>query len=355
MNFLRSIMMGSALVASLAVAALPGDAAAEKVIKLGHLNNDDPFENPAGAFGRVFANLVESATNGEIKVEIFPNGQLGKDFEIAQQVRDGVIQMSLASVGGLASHYPKIGVIDVAFAFPHISAVYDVFDGPFGKALARDIEMDVPEVKVLGYADTGGFFSISNSKHPVASLEDLEGLRIRTMTLESHQTLINALGAEAYPLAWAEVYSGLQTGVIDGQMNPVPIIAFSNFEEVQQYLTLTEHLFTPYTVLINKDFYDGLSDQEKYIVNYAAKSGVVASRGIARAIEASDRGLPKLAQKMEITALSVEDREKFRAAAQPAVIELIKSKYGARGEELLNLFLAEIDKAGQDEYMQSAP
>ena len=85
----------------------------------------------------MFKNIVESATNGEIKVEIFPNGQLGKDFEIAQQVRDGVIQASLASVGGLASHYPKIGVIDVAFAFPHISAVYDVFDGPFGEALAR--------------------------------------------------------------------------------------------------------------------------------------------------------------------------------------------------------------------------
>ncbi|MCB1970455.1 MAG: DctP family TRAP transporter solute-binding subunit [Geminicoccaceae bacterium] len=348
-------MLAGAVAAGLATGVLPSLASAEKVIKLGHLNNDDPFENPAGAFGRVFANIVESATNGEIKVEIFPNGQLGKDFEIAQQVRDGVIQMSLASVGGLASHYPKIGVIDVAFAFPQISSVYDVFDGPFGKALARDIETDVPEVKVLGFADTGGFFSITNSKHPVAHLDDLKGLRIRTMTLESHQTLINALGAEAYPLAWAEVYSGLQTGVIDGEMNPIPIIAFSNFEEVQKYLTLTEHLFTPYTVLMNADFYDSLTDQEKYIVNYAAKSGVVASRGIARAIEASDRGLPKLAEKMEITALSPEDREKFKEAAQPAVIELIKSKYGKSGEELLNLFLAEIDKAKQDEYMQSAP
>ena len=352
MNPIRLAAFGVAVATGLSLAAVPYEADAQKVLKMGHLNNDDPFENPAGAFGKVFKNIVESASNGEIKVEIFPNGQLGKDFEIAQQVRDGIIQMSLASVGGLASHYPKIGVIDVAFAFPHISAVYDVFDGPFGEALARDIEADLPEVVVLGFADTGGFFSITNSKKPVANLEDLEGLRIRTMTLESHQTLINSLGAEAYPLAWAEVYSGLQTGVIDGQMNPVPIIAFSNFDEVQGYLTLTEHLFTPYTILMNRTFYDSLTDEEKYIVHYAAKSGVVASRGIARAIEASDRGLPKLAAKMEINALSQEDREAFKAAAQPAVIELIKTAYGEKGEELLNLFLAEVDAARDRQYLQ---
>ncbi len=345
-----SRLLSTALAAGLALTALP--ATAEKVMKIGHLNVDDPFENPAGAFARVFKNIVESATNGEITIEIFPNGQLGKDFEIAQQVRDGVIQASLASVGGLASHYPKIGVIDVAFAFPHISTVYDVFDGPFGEALARDIEADLGDVKVLGFADTGGFFSITNSQKPVAKLDDLEGLRIRTMTLESHQTLINSLGAEAYPLAWAEVYSGLQTGVIDGQMNPIPIIANFNFEEVQGYLTLTEHLFTPYTILVNKGFYEGLSEEEQYILHYAAKSGIVASRGIARAIEASERGLPKLQEKMEIHALSPEDRDAFKQAAQPAVIELIKSAYGDKGEELLNLFLEEIDKAGEQVYLQ---
>lgn len=352
MGLMRKTLLGTALLGAALMTVMPGAALAQKVIKLGHLNNDDPFENPAGAFGKVFKNIVEGASNGEILVEIFPNGQLGKDFEIAQQVRDGIIQMSLASVGGLASHYPKIGVIDVAFAFPHISAVYDVFDGPFGQALAADIETDVPEVEVLGFADTGGFFSISNSKKPVATLEDIQGLRIRTMTLESHQTLINSLGAEAYPLAWAEVYSGLQTGVIDGQMNPVPIIAFSNFEEVQGYLTLTEHLFTPYTILMNQDFFSSLSEEEQYIVRYAANSGVVASRGIARAIEASERGLPKLAEKMQINALSQEDRQKFKEAAQPAVIDLIRSKYGDKGGELLDLFLAEVENAGNKQFME---
>jgi len=333
-------------------AALPLAAHAQKTLKMGHLNNEDPFDNPAGACGEVFENIVESASNGEIQVDIFPNGQLGKDFEIAQQVRDGIIQASLASVGGLASHYPKIGVIDVAFAFPHISATYEVFDGPFGKALARDIETDLGDVKVLGFADTGGFFSISNSQRPVAQLSDIEGLRIRTMTLESHQTLIQSLGAEAYPLAWAEVYSALQTGVVDGQMNPVPIIAFSNFQEVQGYLTLTNHLFTPYTFLMNKDFYESLTEAEKDIVHAAAQSCVVASRGIGRVIEASERGLPKLAESMEINALSPEDREAFKNAAQPAVIEYIRGTHGEKGAELLDLFLSEVEKAGQQDYMQ---
>ncbi len=107
---------------------------------------------------------------------------------------------------------------------------------------------------VLGFPDTGGFFAVTNSKHPIASLDDFDGIRIRTMTLPSHQTIIQALGAQAYPLSWGEVYSGLQTGVIDGQMNPVPIISFANFSEVQKYMTLTNHLFSPYTFMVNRDF-----------------------------------------------------------------------------------------------------
>ena len=107
----------------------------------------------------------------------------------------------------------------------------------------------------------GGFFAVTNSQRPIADLaDDFDGIRIRTMTLPSHQTIVQALGAEAYPLSWGEVYSGLQTGVIDGQMNPVPIISFANFAEVQKYMTLTNHLFSPYTFMMNRAFYEGLSD-----------------------------------------------------------------------------------------------
>lgn len=131
--------------------------AVTKVIKLHHLNKDDPFDNPTGAMATVFKSLVEAGTNGGIQVQTFPNGQLGKDAEVVQQVKSGVIQAGIHSVGGFASVYPMMGVIDIPFAFPNISATYEVFDGPFGQKLAADIEKKTG-LHVVGFGDSGGFF-----------------------------------------------------------------------------------------------------------------------------------------------------------------------------------------------------
>ncbi len=141
----RSSLVLAAIVMALSLLAIPyADAA--KVIKLHNLNKDDPFDNPTGAMATVFKSLMEAGTNGEITVQTFPNGQLGKDNEVVTQVKAGVIQSGIHSVGGFASIYPMIGVIDVPFAFPNISATYAVFDGPFGQKLAADIEAeDRPE------------------------------------------------------------------------------------------------------------------------------------------------------------------------------------------------------------------
>ncbi|PPC76471.1 C4-dicarboxylate ABC transporter substrate-binding protein [Pokkaliibacter plantistimulans] len=347
-------LMNKLAVGILATSVLtaPLMAHAEKVLRFGHDNKQDMFENPAAAFTGVFKNIVESASNGSIKVEIYPSNQLGSAKEHVQMVRDGVMQGTLASVGAMASYYPRIGVMNVPFAFDSNAATYEVLDGPFGKAMADDMEKQLGNVKVLGFPDTGGFFSITNSKRPITTLDDFKGVRIRTMTLPAHEKLIQSLGGEAYPLAWGEVYSALQTGVIDGQMNPVPTVTFAHFDEVQKYLTLTNHLFSPYTLLLNKDFYDSLTDDEKRIVSYAAESGIVASRGVSRVIEASDRGLVGLQKSMKINALSPEVRAKLRETSQPAVLEQIRQDIGADGEPMLDLFLDEVKKANAHNYMQ---
>ena len=204
---------------------------------------------------------------------------------------------------------------------------------------------------VLGFPDTGGFFAVTNSKHPIASLDDFDGIRIRTMTLPSHQTIIQALGAQAYPLSWGEVYSGLQTGVIDGQMNPVPIISFANFSEVQKYMTLTNHLFSPYTFMVNRDFFEGLSEEQQKTLRYAAESCVTASRGLSRIIEASDRGLAGLMDKMEVTALTADQRASMAAAAQPAFETHVAENLDPKANELLGLFKTEVQKANDSVYM----
>lgn len=322
------------------------------VIKFGHDNKTDPFENPAHACTAVFSNLVTAGTNGSVTIEVFGSNQLGTAAEHVQQVRDGIIQATLTSTGALASYYPRIDVLNLPFAFNGNEATYKVFDGPFGKALAKDIEDTLGDVVVLGFPDTGGFFAVTNSKHKIADLKDFEGIRVRTMTLPSHQKIMQSLGAEAYPLAWGEVYSGLQTGVIDGQMNPVPIISFANFAEVQKYMTLTNHLFSPYTFMINRAFYEGLSDSEKATLHTAAENCVVASRGLSRIIEASDRGLAGLMDKMEVTALTPEQRAAMSNATQPVFEAHVKENLDAKAVELLDLFKASVQEANATSYLE---
>ncbi|WP_424983578.1 DctP family TRAP transporter solute-binding subunit [Maritalea sp. S77] len=347
---LKKLALGLTLGAAI-VGAASSAFADTKILKFAHDNKTDPFENPAHACTAVFANIVEADTNGSIKVEVYPSNQLGSAAEHVQFIQDNVVQATLTSTGAISSYYPRIDVLNLAFAFDHNAATYEVFDGPFGTALAADIEATIPNSKVLGFPDTGGFFAITNSKRPIENLEDFEGIRVRTMTLPSHQKIIQAMGGEAYPLSWGEVYSGLQTGVIDGQMNPVPIISFANFSEVQDYMTLTNHLFSPYTFMMSKSFWDSLSEDEQRVVNYAAESCVTASRGLSRIIEASDRGLAGLMDKIEVTALSAEAREEFKAAAQPAVLKHVEEELGDEGVALLNQFKDAVEGANNSTYL----
>ncbi|WP_299422662.1 DctP family TRAP transporter solute-binding subunit [uncultured Shimia sp.] len=344
---MKTLIKGLAIAATMTATS----ASAGGVIKFGHDNKTDPFENPAHACTAVFSNIVTADTNGSVSVEVFGSNQLGSAAEHVQQVRDGIIQATLTSTGALASYYPRIDVLNLPFAFNGNASTYEVFDGDFGKELAADIEAELGDVVVLGFPDTGGFFAVTNSKHAIADLKDFEGIRIRTMTLPSHQKIMQSLGAEAYPLSWGEVYSGLQTGVIDGQMNPVPIISFANFAEVQKHMTLTNHLFSPYTFMINRAFYEGLSDSERATIHTAAENCVAASRGLSRIIEASDRGLAGLMDKIEVTALSDEQRAAMAGAAQPAFEAHVAENMDARAGELLAKFKAEVSAANAASYL----
>lgn len=337
--------------AALAGLLTASPAFAGGTIKFGHDNKADPFENPAHACTAVFSNILEAGTNGSVDVEVFGSNQLGSAAEHVQQVRDGILQATLTSTGALASYYPRIDVLNMPFAFSDNSATYELFDGPFGTALARDIEETLGDVVVLGFPDTGGFFAVTNSKRPIADLNDFEGVRVRTMGLPSHQKIMQALGAEAYPLAWGEVYSGLQTGVIDGQMNPVSIISFANFAEVQKYMTLTNHLFSPYTFMVNRAFYEGLSDHERTVMHQAAANCVTASRGISRIIEASDRGLAGLMEKMEVTALTAEQRAAMAEATQPVFEAHVQENLDEKAGELLELLKVNVGPANDDIYL----
>jgi tripartite ATP-independent transporter DctP family solute receptor len=342
MTVLKKLTTSTAV--ALLAASLAGPAlAAEVTIRVGHLNPADPFESHSGAMGAIFKSLVESASGGAIEVVLYPNGQLGKDDEVIQQVRDGIVESTISSAGGIAPHYPVVGVFDIPFAFPNIAVASRVIDqrSAFGKKFAAGLEAKTG-LKVLGMIDSGGFFAFSNSERPIQTVDDMKGLRIRTMTLPTHKAMVDSLGGQATPLPWAEVYTSLQTGVADGQMNPIPIIAFAKFDEVQKYLSISNHVITPYVWFMNKAFYDGLSAEHKAIVDWASEVATEAGRNMSRVIEASGKGLPKLAEKMEVNAIAPAELEKFAAAAQPAVRKLIEEKYGEEGKAMLDALLADI-------------
>jgi len=294
----------------------------------------------------VFKSLVETASGGTIEVKLYPNGQLGKDNEVIQQVRDGIVESTISSSGGIAQHYPLVGIFDIPFAFPNIAVASRVIDqrSDFGKKFTHDLEQKTG-LKVLGMIDSGGFFEFTNSKRPIRTVADMKGLRIRTMTVPTQETIISSLGGKPTPLPWAEVYTALQTSVADGEMNPIPIIAFAKFDEVQKYLSITNHLITPYIWIMNRQFYDGLSPRHRAIVDWASEVATEAGRGVSRVIEASENGMPKLAKKMKVNAVSPAEQAKFAAVAQPAVRKLIAEKLGPEGVDMLNAMLDAIKKA----------
>lgn len=335
------------LAAVAAVALLAGQAVAQDVtIRLAHLNPADPFKSHSGAMTAVFKSLVEANSNGAIEVQLFPNGQLGKDAEVLDQVRAGLVESTISSSGGLAQHYPLVGVFDIPFAFPNIGVASRVItkDSAFGEKFVGDIE-DKTDLKVLGLLDSGGFFAFTNSKQPITSVEDMDGLRIRTMTLPTHEAMISSLGGQPTPLPWAEVYTALQTGVADGQMNPIPIIAFAKFNEVQEYLSITNHVITPYIWTMNEAFFDSLSPEHQTLISWAAEVATEAGRSMNRVIEASETGLPALAENMEVNVVSGEELAKFAEAAQPAVRALIEEQYGAEGIAMLETMLDSVASA----------
>ena len=316
-------------------------------LKLAHLNAQQPFEVASAAMAEVFKSEVESNSNGKIKVEIYPNGVLGKEPETMVQVKAGVVQSYISSSGGIAQFYPMIDVTNMPFAFSSYNVGYKVYDGAFGKALAKDIEKKAG-FKVLGFGESGGFFAITNSKRAIRSPADMKGVKLRTMALPLHQEIVKSLGASPTTVAWAEVYTSLQTGVVDGQMNPISIIAMAKFQEVQKYITLTNHLYAPYVWVVNPKFYSGLSSELQAVVSDAARTAILAGRGLSRIIDASDKGLPTLATKMEVYVPNTAEMKQFRDVTMPAAKKFMADKYKKDGEVWVDQFYAAIETAEKE-------
>ncbi|RDL45967.1 C4-dicarboxylate ABC transporter substrate-binding protein [Marinomonas piezotolerans] len=311
------------LMLSLAAAGIASSVnAADLTLTLGHVDPQDWTNSKKGAATQVFKNLVEAESGGRIEVNVYPAGQLGGETDLVQSAQEGMISMAMVS-GAFAKVCKEAAVLEIPYLFPSAPVAWDVLDGEFGDALSEHC-LEKTGLRTLSYGETG-FRNFTNSKRPVAEPADLEGLKIRVMTLPLYVEMVKAMGAEPTPIAWPEVPSALTTGVVDGQENPVGVINSNKFYEFQKYLTLDGHVYGTDFLVINDDLYSGLSDQDRAIIDRAAKVAGTVGRAIQQFTSA--QGLKSLAENgMEITTPTTEQLAKFQAAAQPAVLEWLRGE-----------------------------
>jgi tripartite ATP-independent transporter DctP family solute receptor len=257
-----------ALVAAMAVFAAPNVASAKPiVIKFAHNGNTIP-EDPQNVACTAFKKMVEERTNGAIRVDIYPAAQLGDARTIVEGVQMGTIEMADIENGPMGRFVPEAMLWDLPFIFRDIDHAHNILDGDVGKYVQK--KYDDVGIRHLAYND-GGFRYFTNNVRPVRNMDDLQGLKIRVMESKVMIDTINAFGASAVPMAFGELYTALQQGVVDGQENPMNLIYSQRFYEVQKYLSLSGHFYYPRQYITNLNWFNNLSEEHRKVIAEAAK------------------------------------------------------------------------------------
>ncbi|WP_400164180.1 TRAP transporter substrate-binding protein [Brevibacillus sp. TJ4] len=275
-----------------------------------------------------FGEILEQESGGAIKVEVYPDGQLGGDRAVFDALKVGTIQGSTMSSGPIAVDAQRFSVLDLPFLFKDEQTAYEILDGPIGQELLGDL----PEVGVIGinYWENG-FRDLTNNKREVKTVEDIQGLKVRTLENELHLDLWKELGAIPTPMAFTELFTALEQGVVDGQENPAGNVTSSKFYEVQKYYAKTGHIYNASPFLISKKFWDSLTAEEQAMVTKAAEEAKDYQRQLNQ--EETAEALEYLRNNgMVVTEFSAEEKQRFVEKVQP-----VYQKYAAQlGEDLVN-------------------
>ena len=269
------------MAALLASAALTGAAFAECEITL-RSSDTHPDGYPTVAAVQTMGDLLKERSNGRICIEVFHSAQLGEEKDTIEQTKFGVIDMNRVSMGPFNNIIEETKVVSLPFIFRGTDHMHRVMDGPVGDEILAAFE---PHGFIgLAYYD-GGSRSFYNREKPITSVEDLAGMKIRVMQSDVFVDMMTALGANATPMPYGEVYSAIQTGVIDGAENNWPSFESSGHYEVAGYYTLNEHLIVPEALVMSKISWDKLSPEDQALVMQAAKDSIPVNRELWAARE----------------------------------------------------------------------
>ncbi len=278
-----------------------------------------------------FKKYVEEKSDGRIKVEIYPNSSLGDERKMAEAAQLGTLEMAYITTAVLANFDKKFLVFDLPFLFNDSNIARQAVDGELGDAAAADL--DKVNLKFLGYAENG-FRNVTNNRQPIHSPADLKGIKIRTMENKIHMRSFELMGASPTPMAFTELYTGLQQGTVDAQENPIFLIYASKFQEVQKYLSLTGHVYAPGVAVMSLAFWNSLPEDLQQIV----QDGMYAARDMQRDLldEQNAKDLEELKKLMEVNELTPEEKAQFVEVTKPVYEELAAEI----GQDLVDLAMA---------------
>lgn len=267
---------------------------------------------------------LRERTDGKVGLEIFPNGQLGGERELIESIQLGNIDMVFVSSAPLASFNKQFFALDMPFLFENRDSVYKVLDGDIGQELLSSL--DGVGIVGLGYWENG-FRQLTNDRQVVHTAEDLKGLDMRTMENQIHLMAWRELGTNPAPLAFNELYTALQQGTFEAQEGPINLFRDMRFDEVQKYISKTNHIYSPFVVLMNPEVQYRMSDQQQAIFSQVFQDAKAYQRGLA--LEADEAATAELEEKgITITTLTPEQLKSFSSQMKP-VYDRVEDIVGA--------------------------
>jgi tripartite ATP-independent transporter DctP family solute receptor len=294
---------------------------------------DHPFSMGA----QKFAELMATRSGGRIKAKLFPSATLGGDAQVISSLQGGTIDITVVSTGLLSTMNKDFAVYYLPMAFNDAREADAVVDGPVGQKLLDKL----PDKGLVGLAYwEHGFRNVTNSKRPITKWEDFQGLKFRVIQIPIFVDIYTALGANAVPMPFPELYTALEQKAVDGQETALPTIATANFAEVQKFLSTTRIVYDPLVVLISKKTWDRMAQEDRKIVVDAAREATAYERNLNREREAAMlKESP--AKGMAVNDVTPAERERMRERLKP-----VTDKYAQQIDpQLLAEFMSEVAKA----------
>lgn len=321
MKLLKTLGLASAF----AFAAL--SAQAQTDLKLAHAAPDTDLQQTLSLF---FKEQVEARTNGTITVTIFPQGQLGNDGAMIDGARSGIIDIAMSGLNNFTGLVPTAGAFELPFIFPTRQVAYTILDGEIGQNIAGEFTQH--GLKVLGFPENG-YRNTSNNRGPIKVPADLAGLNMRVNNSKALNDMFAALGANPLQLPVAELYTALETGVVDAQDHPIGIVVSFKFDEVQKYLSLTQHAYSALALVMNDAKFNSLTPDEQTVIVEVAAEAVAMQR---QAVQDKEAGMIE-----DLKAAGMEVNDDVDAAAFQASVKPVWDSFiTENGDGVVNAILA---------------